>query len=170
MRAIEFPEQTFIIAEDQPEYAPLPAHDFKDAAGTVAFCWRLTWKERLTLLFTGKVWHRVMTFGASLQPQMLTVEKPVFQKDNPDMVTVTAADFNGRDFDGCPFSATPMWLRAALDAETVRLVWANVDYDCAVWSVATAEGYVLARPGDVIVYGGVDAPLRVVKKEQSDEV
>ena len=76
MDLIEFPEQTIFIAKDQPEYRPLPAHRFNDDDGTIACCWRLSWGERLRVLFTGKIWHRILTFNQPLQPQLLTVEKP----------------------------------------------------------------------------------------------
>jgi hypothetical protein len=76
MNPAEFPEQTVVIANDQPQYRPLPAHAFGDAEGRIAFCWRLTWKERLQVLLSGKVWHQVLTFNEPLQPQLLTVEKP----------------------------------------------------------------------------------------------
>lgn len=78
MELIEFPEQTIIIAKDQPEYLPLPAHI--DAQHIVTCCWRLSWKERLRILFTGLIWHQIMTFGTSLQPQMLHVKKPELTK------------------------------------------------------------------------------------------
>jgi hypothetical protein len=76
VKLIEFPEQTVIIAKDQPEYLPLPAHQFNDAAGTIAFCWKLNWRERPAVLFGGVIWHQVLTFNQPLQPQMLQVEKP----------------------------------------------------------------------------------------------
>lgn len=77
MTPADFPEQSIIVAKDQPEYMPLPAHiDRRFPAQTMTFCWRLTWRERLKLLFTGKLWHQVMTFGMPLQPQLLLVEKP----------------------------------------------------------------------------------------------
>ncbi len=76
MELIEFKEQTVIIAKDQPEYLPLPAHQFNDGKGTIAFCWKMTWKERLKVLFTGCLWHQVLTFNKPLQPQMLGTDKP----------------------------------------------------------------------------------------------
>jgi len=76
MKLIEFKEQTIIIAEDQPEYLNLPAHQFTDAEGTIAFCWKMSWRERLKCLVTGKIWHEVLTFQAPLQPQLLMVDKP----------------------------------------------------------------------------------------------
>lgn len=76
MEPIEFEEQTIVIAKDQPEYRSLPAYLARDANGTTVFCWKLTWKERLQLLFTGKIWHTILTFNTSLQPQLLETTKP----------------------------------------------------------------------------------------------
>lgn len=81
MQLIEFPEQTVIIAKGQPEYLPLPAHQFKDdPQGRIAFCWQLSWRERFKVLFSGVLWHSVLTFYAPLQPQMLEVDKPEMKK------------------------------------------------------------------------------------------
>lgn len=76
MKLIEFPEQTVVIAKDQPEYKPLPAHRFNDDEGRIACCWQLTFWERIRVLFSGKIWHQILTFNGPLQPQLLTVEKP----------------------------------------------------------------------------------------------
>ena len=76
MDLIEFKEQTVVIAKDQPDYRPLPAHLFNDAEGRIAFCWKLTWGERLKVLFTGLIWQQVLTFNKPLQPQKLEAAKP----------------------------------------------------------------------------------------------
>ena len=76
MKIVEFPEATTVYAKDQPQYLPLPAHRFGDADGRIACCWRLSWRERLQILFTGRIWHQVLTFNQPLQPQLLSVEKP----------------------------------------------------------------------------------------------
>ena len=78
MNCIEFPEQTVVYAKNQPEYIPLPAHKFNDADGRIAFCWKLTWHERFVVLFTGILWHEVLTFNQPLQPQRMSVDKPAF--------------------------------------------------------------------------------------------
>lgn len=80
MKLIEFKEQTVVIAKDQPEYLPLPAHQFKDPQGRIAFCWKMSWKERLKALWTGILWHEVLTFNGPLQPQLLSTDKPDMQK------------------------------------------------------------------------------------------
>ena len=76
MKLTEFPEQSVVFAKNQAEYQPLPAYRFNDAQGRIACCWILTWPERFKVLFSGKLWHQVLTFDQPLQPQLLTVEKP----------------------------------------------------------------------------------------------
>lgn len=76
MKLIEFPEQTIVIAEDQPQYQPLPAFQFGDEQGRIACCWKLTWRERFEVLLRGVIWHQILTFKQPLQPQLLTVNKP----------------------------------------------------------------------------------------------
>jgi hypothetical protein len=79
MKPIEFKEQNYVIAKDQPEYMPLPAYvEKQDPTGRMTFCWQLSWLERIQVLFTGCVWHQTLTFGNLLQPQLLSVQKPVF--------------------------------------------------------------------------------------------
>lgn len=77
MKLIEFPEQTVVIAKDQPEYIPLPAYQYPDSPeGQIVCCWSLTWRERFKVLLSGRIWHSVLTFHKSLQPQLLQVDKP----------------------------------------------------------------------------------------------
>jgi hypothetical protein len=68
MKPISFKEQTTEL--DGDEYLDLPVHVLKfvhDAGthkgeiGTVlTSCWSLSWKERLNVLLTGRVYHSVM--------------------------------------------------------------------------------------------------------------
>lgn len=74
MKLIDFPERNIIIAKNQPEYLPLPAYRTDD--GKVTCCWKLSLRERLILLFTGKLWHTILTFNNPLQPQLLSGKKP----------------------------------------------------------------------------------------------
>lgn len=76
MRLIDFPEQNTVFAKDQPEYKPLPAHRVDGPEGRIICCWSLTWRERLRVLFSGSIWHQVLTFNQPLQPQLLSVAKP----------------------------------------------------------------------------------------------
>ena len=80
MKPIKFHEANCTYAEDQPEYLPLPV--FREKDGTVTSLWKLTLKERIKILFTGKLWLTVLTFNKPLQPLLLRVDYP-FRKDSP---------------------------------------------------------------------------------------
>lgn len=78
---VEFPEQTIVYAKDQPEYRPLPAYRYaNDPSGTIVCCWKLSARDRLRVLFTGHLWHSILTFNQPLQPQRLQVDKPAMPK------------------------------------------------------------------------------------------
>ena len=74
MKAIEFPEQTCVIAEHQDEYENVPACFTDD--GQMICCWKLTRRERLRVMLTGKMWWGVLTFGKPLQPMVPWVRSP----------------------------------------------------------------------------------------------
>jgi hypothetical protein len=73
MKPTTFPEQTTVWAEHQPPYLPLPA--YTNETETISR-WRLSWRERIKVLLTGCLWLRQMNFGAALQPQAPTVDRP----------------------------------------------------------------------------------------------
>ena len=72
MKPVEFPEQNVVYAEDQPEYLPLPALNTKNEHGEVISCWQLSFKERLRILFTGRLWVSLWCFGKPLTPSLFT--------------------------------------------------------------------------------------------------
>jgi hypothetical protein len=74
MKPIVFTEGMAVCGKDQPQYLPLPALQMDD--GILLICWKLSVKERLKLLFTGKLWHYISTYGHPLQPVILTTEWP----------------------------------------------------------------------------------------------
>lgn len=77
MHPIEFNGHNTFFAKNQREYLPLPAFRYpNDNTGKVLFCWKLSWKERLKVLISGKLWHTVLTFNEPLQPQLLVDTKP----------------------------------------------------------------------------------------------
>lgn len=82
MKPIEFPEQTIIIAKDQPEYMSLPAH--VSSAGIVTSLWNLTWRERFVLLLTGKLWVHQWAFFSPLQPQSFSVDRPLILSEEEE--------------------------------------------------------------------------------------
>lgn len=72
MKLIAFPGHNVVFAKDQPEYLPLPAYKVNDdPQGRIVCCWKLDWKERLIVLFKGRIWHSILTFNQPLQPQLL---------------------------------------------------------------------------------------------------
>lgn len=65
-------------------------------------------------------------------------------------VQVKAADFNGTDFDGRPFSAIPDWLKVAIaDHKVTPNTRRHTDY--ADWDVVMADDTKTAIPGDWII-------------------
>jgi hypothetical protein len=78
MTPIEFPEQTTVVAKDQPEYLPLPAHIGHGPEGAVTSCWKMNWRERLQILFTGKVWVSLWCFHKPVTPSKISAFKSDF--------------------------------------------------------------------------------------------
>ena len=81
MNPIEFPEQTIVWARNQPPYLPLPA--YINEHETIS-CWRLSWRERWRVLWSGRLWLRQMNYGAPLQPQAPCVESPFAVPPTPE--------------------------------------------------------------------------------------
>ena len=79
MKIIVFEECNIIFAENQPEYLPLPAH--KTIDGIVTSCWGLSFVERLKVVLMGRFYLQVLTFNQSLQPVLLSVDKPVLSEE-----------------------------------------------------------------------------------------
>jgi len=80
MKLIDFPEAHVVVAENQPEYLPMPAYFYEDSH-VLTCCWQLNWRERFQLLLSGRIWHSVWCFGGALQPQRLDVAKPEMPMD-----------------------------------------------------------------------------------------
>jgi hypothetical protein len=74
MKPISFEESNCVYAKNQPEYLNLPACQTPD--GYVVSCWVLSWRERLRLLFVGRLWCMVKNFNQPLQPMKLQIDKP----------------------------------------------------------------------------------------------
>ena len=76
MKPIKFNGCNCVYAEDQEEYLNLPVHKYNDEQGTVVACWGLNLLERMRVLFTGRVYLSLLTFGKPLSPHLLETEKP----------------------------------------------------------------------------------------------
>ncbi len=85
MKSLEFKHQNVVFAKDQPEYRPLPVLkvtvprlELNDPDGHVVFCMGLSFKERLRVLFLGKIWVSLMTFGELTPTFLTTYRKEVY--------------------------------------------------------------------------------------------
>ena len=74
MKPVKFKESNVIYAESQAEYLQLPA--CRKESGEVISCWKLTICEKIKIVFTGKLWLRVLTFNKPLQPQVVQLNSP----------------------------------------------------------------------------------------------
>lgn len=75
MKPVKFKEQNVVFAENQPEYTPLPALRLDTTDGQVVTCWKMSFKERIRVLFTGKVWMSLLSFNKPLTPSFLSTKK-----------------------------------------------------------------------------------------------
>jgi hypothetical protein len=77
MKAVEFPEVNFRIAEKQEEYETLPVClDMSENAADAIMCFELDEDEKRQIAETGKIWLKVRTFGKPFQPIFGSVLKP----------------------------------------------------------------------------------------------
>jgi len=75
MKPVKFKGFNLIYAENQPEYIPLPVLKLDNPEGNCISCWELSFKERIKILFTGKMWLSMLTFNKPLTPVLPTVNK-----------------------------------------------------------------------------------------------
>lgn len=78
---VDFPQANVKFAEHQDDYITLPAYREDDDTGLVISCWRLSWWQRVVVLFTGKLWHQQLTYGEPLQPVIVHTGNPFKQKE-----------------------------------------------------------------------------------------
>lgn len=85
-----------------------------------------------------------------------------------DAVRVNASDYNGKTFDGFPFSHKEDWLIEAITDGRISVHPSDTDY--ALWAIRTledgpnGEAKHIADPGDWIIRG-VDGELYPCKQE-----
>lgn len=76
MQTTDFYERNATFATGQQQNEFIPCRRVNDFEGTLTCCWRLTWRERLHVLFTGIVWQQMLTYNDAPQPQRLSIAKP----------------------------------------------------------------------------------------------
>ncbi len=82
MNPIYFNGHNKVYAKDQKPYIPLPVYEDNEQGSRVIHCWKLTYKERFKIFFTGKLWIYVLNFKKKLQPIKPQVENPFKGIDN----------------------------------------------------------------------------------------
>jgi len=124
------------FAETQDEYLTLPA--FRQDNGTVLTRWRLTWRERLRVLFNGDIYLYVLTFNRPLQPVMLETEPPKINAAGGQACDTSAADYV-YDLDIANYPGK--WAQAQRSAvEVLGLQPDSTDYWAAVRELFLALG------------------------------
>lgn len=74
-----FEDQEVVLAKDQPEYVPLPALPVNDGRQIITR-WRLSLRERLSILFRGDLYLWVWTFRRPVQPVFLETAAPALER------------------------------------------------------------------------------------------
>lgn len=88
MKGIKFKHQNIVFAENQPEYTPLPALKLNSPEGEVISCWSMNLRERVKVLFTGKVWLSLMMFNKPLTPSFMSVDRKKVYSHPDDKITL----------------------------------------------------------------------------------
>jgi hypothetical protein len=84
MQPVEFPQQTAILAKDQPQYTPLPVHVGPPEEGyPMTACLELSEEEKAEIAATGKFWLTQITFGHPFQPIRLSTQNPFVNSEQP---------------------------------------------------------------------------------------
>ena len=76
MKPVSFKGQNCVYAENQEPYLPLPAYRHNDEWKCITACWKFSLWERIIVLFTGRVYTTLPTFGKQLTPQKLQIDNP----------------------------------------------------------------------------------------------
>ena len=90
MKPIKFKYCNVVYAENQPEYQNLPALKLETDNGEIISCWKLSFKERLIILFTGKMWLSLLSFNKPLTPSFLSVNRKEVFTIIDDKLTILA--------------------------------------------------------------------------------
>jgi len=80
MIAIDFPERTILLAEDQPQYETLPCHINDSQEREFTCCFQLNKEEIDEIVLTGLLWHTQLTFGSAVQPIRMSTQNPFVQQ------------------------------------------------------------------------------------------
>lgn len=79
MIPVFFKSYNYIFGIGQKQYKQLPA--YKNDDGNVVTCWKLTWKERFKIFFSGRMYIQQLTFNTLIQPILPSIETPLEFED-----------------------------------------------------------------------------------------
>lgn len=76
MKSIKFKESRVVYAEGDPVYE---THAYRDDSPNgqkdIVICYKLTWLERLMVLFTGVIWTNITTLDGNIRPMRMSAVK-----------------------------------------------------------------------------------------------
>lgn len=76
MKSIKFNESRVVYAEGDPVYE---THAYRDDSPKgqkdIVICYKLTWLERLMVLFTGVIWTNITTLDGNIRPMRMSAVK-----------------------------------------------------------------------------------------------
>ena len=76
------------VGKKQKEYGTLPAFNVEGKNGFVVSCWKLSFLQRIYLLFVGKIWHTQFNFGKDLQPISKAIRNKYYLYDKKTMKVI----------------------------------------------------------------------------------
>lgn len=88
MKPIKFKHANTEFAKDQEEYNTLPALKLDTPEGHVISCWKMSFKERLTVLIFGNVWLNLMSFNKPLTPSYMSVKRKDVYSHPDDEISI----------------------------------------------------------------------------------
>jgi hypothetical protein len=75
MKALNFKEVNVQAAKDQEQYLTLPGYRDHSVEGQFTFCMGLSFRERLRILFRGRIWVGLLTFQGPITPSRFSTKK-----------------------------------------------------------------------------------------------
>ena len=75
MKAVKFKHCNIAYAENQEEYETLHGLKLDSEKGEFIFCMKLSFWERLRVLFLGRIWVSLLTFNSSLTPSFISTNR-----------------------------------------------------------------------------------------------
>lgn len=84
MKPVKFKQVNITLAENQPEYQPLPVqYNDEVPEGPMTSCWELDEAELAQIAKTGRVYIKQLTFNKPLQPVHASIYNPFEAIDVP---------------------------------------------------------------------------------------